>query len=565
MTEPANQSSYSGIKRSILSSIILVPLVVMLLVLSTGYYFFASFIETSTVASLKRIVQDHGHMIDTFLSERQRNLGFVLQSYSFEALTDPEFLGTVLKRLQSESHAFVDLGVFNEEGLHVAYEGPFRLAGLDYKDADWFKEVKRKGYYLSDVFLGYRRVPHFVIALVGEAGPGKWILRSTIDTNVFSDRVKSVQIGKTGEAYLLNQEGRLQTQRKSGGDLMTEDPDRPEHLPEQESVKTFIQKGAGGVSCLYATTWLKEKNWLLVVRQEKADAFKSLYAAVYWIVLIMIVGGSVIFGLAFYLTGRIERRLRRSDAEKERLTQQLLQAGRLAELGEMAAGFAHEINNPLQIIQSEQSLIKSILSEMQDQGRLMPSEDLAEIEDSMKQIRLQLERCAKITHSILRFSRQTEPVFQTLDTKGFLIEVAGIIEKRASVHGIALRHEISPGTPMVHADPAQLQQVFVNLYNNAIDAILERHGPRGGELTVTACRDPQGKAEITVRDNGTGISPENLNKIFTPFFTTKPVGKGTGLGLSVCYGIIDSMGGEMGVKSEKGLGSTFTIRLPAAS
>jgi two-component system NtrC family sensor kinase len=106
---------------------------------------------------------------------------------------------------------------------------------------------------------------------------------------------------------------------------------------------------------------------------------------------------------------------------------------------------------------------------------------------------------------------------------------------------------------------------LINLFNNAIDAIVERHGSEGGELAVRADLKKDGKVEITVKDNGSGISPENLKKVFSPFFTTKPVGKGTGLGLSVCYGIIDSMGGVMEVSSQKGAGTTFTIDLPAAA
>ena len=109
-----------------------------------------------------------------------------------------------------------------------------------------------------------------------------------------------------------------------------------------------------------------------------------------------------------------------------------------------------------------------------------------------------------------------------------------------------------------------LQQVLLNLYNNAMDAIMERHGTEGGEMVIASSADEEGKVKISVTDNGIGISPENLKKIFSPFFTTKPVGKGTGLGLSVCYGIVDSMGGVMEVNSQRGVGTTFTMRFPAA-
>jgi len=139
-----------------------------------------------------------------------------------------------------------------------------------------------------------------------------------------------------------------------------------------------------------------------------------------------------------------------------------------------------------------------------------------------------------------------------------------MVAKKASVQGIRLKEEISAKTPLVRVDPSQLQQVLLNLFNNAIDAITEKHGYEGGELSILAGPDRDGIVQISVTDNGAGISPENLKKVFTPFFTTKPPGQGTGLGLSVCYGIVDDMGGTMEVASEKGVGTTFTVRLPSS-
>jgi two-component system, NtrC family, sensor kinase len=186
------------------------------------------------------------------------------------------------------------------------------------------------------------------------------------------------------------------------------------------------------------------------------------------------------------------------------------------------------------------------------------------VEDSLAQIKLQIDRCAKITQAILKFGRRSEGTAKDVDLGAFIPEVTAMISKKASVSGIALKEEVANNTPVVHVDASQLNQVLINLLNNAIDAIVEKHGAEGGELTVSAGPDMDGKVSISVNDNGSGISPEDLKKIFTPFFTTKPVGQGTGLGLSVCLGIIDSMGGTMEVSSEKGVGTTFTIHLPAA-
>ncbi|UCG07140.1 MAG: ATP-binding protein, partial [Desulfobacterales bacterium] len=437
----------------------------------------------------------------------------------------------------------------------------FQLTGRSYGQSPWFQEVIKKGYYISDVFLGYRQIPHFIIAVAKEDSDQRWVIRATIDTHRFNELVKSVRIGKTGEAYLLDADGIFQTERRSGGILMQKDADRYKYGAAHDGIKTFIETDVQGQTHLYATTWLKDKSWLLVVRQEKNDAFKFLRKTAYVVVLISILGGTAIVAIAFYLTGWIIRRMQRVDAEKDQLGDQLIRAGRLAEIGEMAAGFAHEINNPLQIIKSEHALVSMILTDLKEKDLLKESEDVAEMEDSIHQIKHQVDRCAEITQAILKFGRKTEPVIKDIDLHAFIPEVIAMVAKKASVHGIHVEQHISDALSPIHTDPGQLQQVVVNLLNNAIDAIIARHGAAGGELRIEAESDTD-QVEIRVRDNGIGISPENMKKIFTPFFTTKPVGKGTGLGLSMCYGIVDKMGGKMSVSSQPNSGTTFTIRIP---
>jgi two-component system, NtrC family, sensor kinase len=559
------QERYGKLRRLILAIMILVPSAPFIIVLAIGYYYFTTSLENSTIASLKRIVGDHRQMIEAFLTERKADLGFVVSSYLFEELSDPQQLYGILRNLQEKSATFVDLGIFNEEGIHVAYHGPYRLVGKDYSQEDWFRQVMKQGYYISDIFLGYRQLPHFIIALSIEEAGTQWVIRATIDTYMFTDLVEKVRIGKTGEAYILNAEGVFQTARRSGGNLMDPDEDRIVKPSPNSEIRTFVKKDSKGEAYLYATTWLKDKNWMLVVRQEEADAFRALRSASYMIIFVSLIGGGVIVAVAFYLTGHIIRRMERIDLEKDRLGRQLVRATQLAELGQMAAGFAHEINNPLQIMKSEQTLIDTIFSDMKGRGELKESEDLREVEDSMAQIKLQIDRCAKITQAILKFGRRSEGTAKDVDLVGFIPEVTAMIAKKASVSGITLKEDIEENTPNVHVDPSQLHQVLLNLFNNAIDAIGERHGSEGGELIISAGPDENGKIRISVKDNGCGISPEEIKKVFTPFFTTKPVGQGTGLGLSVCLGIIDSMGGVMEVSSEKGAGTTFTIRLPAAA
>lgn len=557
------KDKYTGMRRMILFCMILVPVIPFIAVLGIGYYHFKTSLETSTLATMNRIVEDHRQMIDGFLRERRGDLAFILNTNSYADLTDPERFYNLFTQLQRYSNAFVDLGVFDQDGIHVMYQGPYRLVGIDYGKEEWFRHVLQEGYYISDIFLGFRRIPHFVIALKREESGKTWVIRATIDSYVFNEMVEKVRIGKTGEAYLLNSQGIFQTARRSGGNLLAKDPDDVHEKKPQPGVRIFIRKDARGDEFLFATTWLQEKEWLLVVRQETADAFKALRSATFMILLIMILGGVTITVLAYALTRQIIRRMRRIDVEKQQLGHQLVRATRLAELGQMAAGFAHEINNPLQIMKSDRALIEMILSDLKKKGDLKEP-DVKDLQDALDQLKVQIERCAKITQSILEFGRKNEPTEQEVDVGEFISHLTSMIAEKASVQGIRLKKEILEKTPLLRADPAQLQQVLLNLLNNAIDAITERHGCEGGELSVQAGSDTNGRVKISVKDNGAGISAENLKKIFAPFFTTKPPGKGTGLGLYVCYGIIQGMGGTMEVESQRGVGTTFVLNLPGS-
>lgn len=549
-------------RRIILCGVMVAPVVPFGLVLLIGHVYFTRILETGAVSGMKRVVEDHRVMIDTFLNERKNDLKSVISTYGFEDLQKPGALKQVFATLRIQADAFVDIGVFDEKGIHVAYHGPYHLSGMKYGDAEWFVSVMEKGEYISDVFLGYRQSPHFVIALLKIEGTKQWVIRATVDTYRFSNLVRGVQISNTGEAYILNCKGIFQTERRSGGNLMEKDPDFGKYaVPVETAVNTFVETDFSGRAFLYAITKLNRKNWILVARQEKKEAFQEMFKIYFLISLVIVIGGVIIVLMALLLTSWIVYRIRESDEEKDRLEEQLIRAGRLAELGEMAAGFAHEINNPLQIMKSEHALMEMNFSEMQAKGDIRNSPEFEEILDSLAQVKQQIGRCADITQSILKFGRKTGDTSQVIDLQTFLPEAVHMIENRAAVSGIQISLDIDPSTPGLMLDAAKLQQALLNLFNNAMDAIIEKHGIQGGELTLTAKPAPEDMVEIRVMDNGCGISEENQEKIFSPFYTTKPVGKGTGLGLSVCFGIIRHMHGKISVESRVGEGTTFILLL----
>ncbi len=241
------------------------------------------------------------------------------------------------------------------------------------------------------------------------------MLRATIDTQYFCTLVSKVRIGRTGEAYILNKYGVAQTLRRSGGiRVLEKNHEYIKFSTLENSIQTFVNIDSAKTKDLYATTLLKNREWVLVVRQEKKDAYKSLDSAFYISLMIMIIGVAVIIVIAIYTTERIHKRIEKLGMEKESLGNQLIRATQLAEIGEMAAGFAHEINNPLQIIKSEYTLIDTLMDDVFGKGKIEKDEDVMDIEDFLDQIKLQVNRCSEITHAILKFGRKNETKKQLL-------------------------------------------------------------------------------------------------------------------------------------------------------
>jgi PAS domain S-box-containing protein len=225
---------------------------------------------------------------------------------------------------------------------------------------------------------------------------------------------------------------------------------------------------------------------------------------------------------------------------------QLVSSEKLASLGKLAAGIAHEINNPLGGILIYSSLMMEDIPE-EDPKR----QDLARIVQ-------ETSRCKDIVKSLLEFARQTEPKMEPTDINRAIMDGLFFLENQALFHNIRIIKQLDPFLPFVRGNAGQLKQVFMNIVVNAAEAM---HG--NGTLTITTHTASNRKTVfIGFADTGEGIPDENLTRIFDPFFTTKDVGKGTGLGLSTSYGIVESHGGKIGVKSKAGEGTTFTIELP---
>jgi two-component system NtrC family sensor kinase len=263
---------------------------------------------------------------------------------------------------------------------------------------------------------------------------------------------------------------------------------------------------------------------------------------------------SILIGITviIVMTQIVVNRMKIADQQREEAIAQTEHASKMASIGRLAAGVAHEINNPLAIINEKAGLMKDILeaSENLQNNKNKFLVLLTGIFESVK-------RCRTVTHRLLGFSRRMDLGHDIIDLNDAIREVIEFLEKEILYRNINLKLNLMENLPKVETDKGQVQQVFLNIINNAIDAVEE-----GGQIEVYSALKEGKFVQISIRDNGIGIPKDKLKHSFEPFYTTKEKGRGTGLGLSISYGIMQRLGGTILVESEVNKGTTFTVEVP---
>jgi two-component system NtrC family sensor kinase len=528
------------------SVVAIVPLLIMTWV---NYHQYGRAFREEQTRPMVRFVANGKQSLEAFLSERTAALQYVLREETHDDLRDPELLARVLANMKTAFGGFVDLGLIEADGTQVSYAGPYELEGRNYEDYPWFQEVIRRGVYVSDVFLGYRDFPHFVIAIFRETEPGQgFVLRATIGTDFIDRLVRTLLIQPGGDAFLLNGDGILQTRSRSYGGIL--ERVRLPGLPFSTQTELMELEDESGLDHIVAYTQVDGSPFTLVM-VSPAGPLQSGWAALRRnLVLFLTVSVFLILGVVIWGATWMVNRAREADLYRAACYHKMEYTNKMAALGRLSAGVAHEINNPVSIITEKAGLLKDLLLMSE---AIPPKERMLDLVDSVLR---SADRCGGITHRLLGFAKHMQVRAETIDLDLLLKEVLGFLEKEAAYRDLQVVLDFPPHPPTTVSDRGQLQQVFLNILNNAFAAVDD-----GGRIEIGIKEVEPDSVAIWVEDNGVGIPEEHLSHIFDPFFSTKK-GAGTGLGLSITYGIVQKLGGEISVNSIVGEGTRFTVTLP---
>ena len=506
---------------------------------------------------LETVAEYEARTLDVFFRERVVDLSHLVNSPQFlqQSRSGP-FLQQELSRLRASCDAFVDLGVVSASGTLESYVGPVRYPkSVSYREEGWFGQVMKsdEAFVITDSYLGLRGQPHFTIAARRTLDSEALVLRAALSPERIQRYLSSLEGADDASSALVNRAGVYQVVPPRVGEPLEEAP----FVPPADRRRGFGDAVPGGIP--YAFAHLSETPWTLVVPRDLeasangpgASRRGSMRGSILAFTLLFFALAGLVSLVRAWQMARRDLDVEQHEAEMEG---QLVHAAKLASVGELAAGVAHEINNPLAIIAAEVGLIQDEqdpeLADDDDDEPFVLDEHLQTIHDAVF-------RCRDITRKLLTFVRQTEIKLERHDMHEILDEVLeALLGNEISLANVHLVRDYCTEANSLVTDKNQVVQVFVNLVKNAIDAMGD-----GGTLTVRTAHEPAALV-VWVSDTGCGMTQEQLARAFQPFFTTKEPGRGTGLGLSVSHGIVANLGGKVEVESAPGKGTTFRIELP---
>ena len=522
--DAVSPARYRSLRRIMTILMVTVSVTPLLILTGINHAQYMSTLEREMENPLYAMVRKSQASMELFLGERASTVSLIAHAYSFDDLTNEQTLNRVFLALKSEFQGFVDMGLVDVNGRQVAYVGPYKLKDADYAGQPWLSEAQVKG------------------------RGREWTLRVTIDTSRLERLVAAVGLMQDTDAFLCDSRGVLQTNSRFYGKVLDK---LPLTLPPQ-SFETTVRpwKDDSGQDLMVAYTSLAGTDFMLLAVKPTLDIYKPWTALRSELLLVFCGGIAIIVLVSHLLMKHLVGRLQASDERRVAVFAQMEHNQKLSSIGRLAAGVAHEVNNPLAVINEKAGLGLDLLHMS---GNFERKDRLISL---LEAIESTVERARGITHRLLGFARRMEANRQELSVPEVLTETMGFLERGAKNRGVTIGTDFAEGLPDIVSDRGQLQQVFLNIMGNALDAV-----PDGGKVDIACSRMADGGLLVRVTDNGKGMSPEVIKHIFEPFYSTKKE-KGNGLGMFITYGIVRRLGGEITVDSTEGKGTTVSITLP---
>lgn len=551
--EMCAKARYRCLHRSLLIIMMLITMIPLTITAGISFYQYQHLLQEETSNNARWSTETASKSIETYIQKLQAAILLLADVYTFDTLADQNKLNEVFAKLKSEYPGVVDLSIIAQDGIQRSYAGPYNLIGKSYSDSPWYTKALAQKIYVSEAFMGFRNLPHFVIAISKKEpkADGYWVLRASIDCNTLDQFLTSIIPETADDIFLINNDGILQSTSRHYGKISDQLA-----LPEQPKKSgVFLSEAVRNkLPVLRAVGYIKDTPWILIleqqgyIHQKNWLSFKNQLMTIYAACL-MVAGLSVIRIATF-----LARRIRDADETRDVVISQTEHTNKLASIGRLAAGVAHEINNPLAIINEKAGLMQDLLAMSPDfQYREKFLLQLDKLQEAVK-------RSRTITHRLLGFSRRMDITLEPIKLNEVIAEVMGFLENDALYRNIVFSLDFPKELPTIHSDRGQLQQIFLNIINNAIDAVNQ-----DGEIGIKIVPTQQLGMQVEIADNGPGIPPEVLQNIFEPFFTTKtgPDKQGTGLGLFITYGLVKKLGGQIVAHSTVNQGTTFALTFPS--
>ena len=536
-------------KRAILvtATVALVPLIIWAL---SGYRLTMETIESELVLRTSQLISNSWRSVSLFLTERRSVLDFIAHDNELKTLKEPARLAAILENLNERFGGFTDLGVIDSAGKQVTHAGSHQMDGLDYNQQAWFREVLNRGAYISELVTGARNQPHVDFAVKRELPDGSFfVLHAVLEPQQLTASIAQIDVGAKGDLFIINDKGVLQTSSRYYGTIFKKlSLAVPQYSPKARVFES-IDDNEDRIVIGYAH--IPDTPYILMMVQPQSERIQPWYKTTWAFTTILAVSIITILLVTLGVATHLVNQIHEADQERVDTMHQVEYANKMVSLGRLASGVAHEINNPLAIINEKAGHIRDIFTLTATYAK---DPKLIELVDS---VIATVQRCAAVTRGLLNFARHLNLSVQTIDLKEIIAEVKNVLAKDAEYRSITVGVQVGEKLPPFESDRGKLEQVFFNLCNNAISAMKD-----GGHLDIEALQNNENFIAVSFTDNGPGIPQSDLKHVFDPFFYSKTGHDGTGVGLSVTYALVQEIGGTISVQSRQGKGTTFKVDIP---